>query len=168
MSDDKKLIDAYAKMMHSVHASCKAQADESLPTIDQAIEGARQEAINDKSLSAPEAEKIALYLRRDLHAMAQFMETDKNEQPESWLSFDWQLAEDRAWEMFLSVADKTRVELSTFKERLENPAEYAAGEITGLGTLECSACGKLVHFYKADVIPACDSCQSKNYIRVAD
>ena len=61
---------------------------------------------------------MLFYLRRDLHDMAQFLETDESEQPENWLSFDWRLAEDRTWEMFLSVADKTRVELSTFNERL--------------------------------------------------
>lgn len=168
MNSDKKLIDTYVEIMEEVHQVCKLKHDDSLPVVDQAIEKACLEHVNKKLLTSLEAEKLGFYLRRDLHDMAQFLEEDENALPDNWLSFDLRLAENRTWEMFLSIADKTRVELSTFSHRLKNPGDYMAGEITGLGTLECMACGNLLHFYKADLIPACSECGSTGYMRIKD
>lgn len=168
MADDRKLINSYTEIMDEVHATCKSKHDESLSTVDQTIEEACLNRVNKKHLTAEEAEKIGFYLRRDLHELAQFLEEDQDVPPDNWLSFDLKLLENRTWETFLSVADKTRVELATFNDRLENSGEYAAGEITGLGTLECLACGNFIHFYKADLIPVCSECGFTEYMRVKD
>lgn len=168
MNNDKKLTNAYMDLTNDVFVICKAKKDQSLSAIDQAINSVTLEKINKKLLTKEEAEQVAFYLRRDLHDMAQFLEEDEEAEPSDWLSFDLKLLESRIWETFLSIADKTRVELATFSQRLEYPSEYAAGEITGLGTLECSACGNCLHFYKAEVIPVCSECGSRNYMRVSD
>ena len=168
MLTNKKLVAAYTDIMGEVHAICQSKHDESLSIIDQVIGDVCLGQVSKKRLTVVEAERVGFYLRRDLHDMAQFLEEDEDALPDNWLSFDMRLMENRTWEMFLSIADKTRVELDTFTQRLENPGEYMAGEITGLGTLECTACGNLIHFYTADVIPVCSECQSTGYMRVKD
>lgn len=168
MSNDKKLISAYMDLMTEVHVACKRKHDESLPAIDEAIERLSLDRVKKQILSSEDAEKVAFYLRRDLHDMAQFLEDYEDAEPDNWLAFDLKLLESKTWETFLSIADRTRVELDTFNQRLENPGEYAAGEITGFGTLECAACGNRLHFYKADIIPHCSECASTGYIRIKD
>ncbi len=45
---------------------------------------------------------------------------------------------------------------------------YHSGEITGIGTLACSECGKQIHFHKAKHIPLCSGCNNRVFIRCSD
>lgn len=160
-------VKAYTKMIDHVDKVCKQKDDESLTTIDQAIDQIQQQMVDQKELTVAEAEEIAFYLRRDLHDMASFVEQDEKDLSD-WLSFDWRLAEDRTWEMFLSVADKTRVELATFNAKIEGEGHYTASEITGIGSLECIGCGHVLHFYKPTEIPKCPNCSDASFMRAKD
>ena len=168
MSSTATLVTLYEEILAKVHEKCQQAHDETLPMIDKVLDETVEALSQQSQHQAADVQTVAAYVSRDLHDLSQFIQEAGNEVPEDWLSFDWKLAEDRTWEMFLSLADPTQVELASFNRRLENPGEYAAGEITGVGSLECMACGKRIHFYKADVIPVCDQCGNNNYMRIND
>jgi len=78
---------------------------------------------------------------------------------------DIDIIEQKVLELFLAVADKTRIEL----EQLAHPAckisQYHTGEITGPGSLICEACGEMIHFTTTGHIPPCPKCRKTAFKR---
>ena len=111
-----------------------------------------------------EAEKVAAYLRRDLHDAAEYLESS-GKTFSNWLTFDLQLVEERMLELFASVADKTRLELEQLAQQAEKSQQYHTGEITGIGTLYCESCGCEMHFKKTSRIPPCPKCHKTTFNR---
>jgi len=64
--------------------------------------------------------------------------------------------------------DKTTIELDQLKARADRLGEWHTGEITGPGTLVCSACNELIHFHKTGHIPPCPKCHATIYKRASD
>lgn len=160
------LVKLYEEMMSAVHKRCHAKHDESLKAVDKALDEISESYAQKGDFSRKDVNAVKGFLLRDLHDLAEFISEEDEKLAEDWLSFDIKLAEDRTWETFLAMADLTRVELATFNRRLQNPGDYNASEITGLGTLECSACGRREHFYKAAVIEPCQQCGNQSFFRV--
>ena len=158
-SNQEKLIHAYNTMLQRVKETLKDTEEKALPTIKQAMDKAADTASDLGELSREEAEKISGYLRRDLEEAAEFL-SDSGRQLKDWLSFDLEYAEVKLAEMFVSVADKTRVELDKLAERARQVGEWHTGEITGIGVLHCQKCGELLHFEKTGHVPPCPKCKS--------
>ncbi|MDH5485746.1 MAG: zinc ribbon-containing protein [Gammaproteobacteria bacterium] len=160
MSDSKqeKLIQAYNTMLGRVKEALKDTEAKALPTIKQAMDKAAETASELGELSREEAEKIGDYLRRDLHEGAEFL-TESGRQLKDWLAFDLEYAEVKLAEMFVSVADKTRIELEKLAQRARQVGEWHTGEITGIGILRCQACDELLHFEKTGHVPPCPKCK---------
>ncbi|MDH5595020.1 MAG: zinc ribbon-containing protein, partial [Gammaproteobacteria bacterium] len=45
--------------------------------------------------------------------------------------------------------------------------EWHTGEVVGVGTLRCKACGELLHFHATGHIPPCPKCQKTVFNRVS-
>lgn len=161
---DHKLIAAYDNMMARVAKLLDTAEQQALPALQKNIENAKNQAIELKEITQDEAEKLAYYVRRDLHDAAEYLEQTGDELS-AWLSFDLELVEDRLLEVFAKVADKTRLELAQLAEQAKRSEEYHTGEITSIGTLACKSCGTLVHFKKTGRIPPCPKCHQTVFVR---
>ncbi|MBE9533131.1 MAG: zinc ribbon-containing protein [Proteobacteria bacterium] len=161
---EQKLVAAYDKMMGRIEHLLDKAEQEALPVLQKNIESAKQQAIELKEVSTEEAEKIADYIRRDLHDAADYLEQTGKELS-TWLHFDLELVEDRILDVFSKVADKTRLELAQLVEQAKRNQEYHTGEITSIGTLACQSCDTLMHFKKTGRIPPCPKCHKTLFVR---
>jgi hypothetical protein len=155
--DDNSLVDAYNRMMARIRDSIESAEANAVPTLQKAIDNARKEAVRLGEISLEEAEEIGNYIKRDINDAAEYLMETSHEFSE-WLMLDIDIIEQKVLELFLSVADKTRVELA----QLSHPAceifEYRTGEVTGPGSLVCVDCGQMVHFNTTSHIPPCPKC----------
>jgi zinc ribbon family protein len=163
--NEASLIEAYNQMMGRVKDSIDKAEANTMPTLQKAIEQAKDQAIHLGEVTLEEAEEIGNYIKRDVNDAAEYLMETSHEFSE-WLMLDIDIIEQKVVELFLSVADKTRIEL----EQLSHPAcniitEYKSGEITGPGTLICMNCEKLIQFSTTGSIPECSECGGKTFKR---
>ncbi|WP_440995969.1 zinc ribbon-containing protein [Arhodomonas sp. SL1] len=134
------------------------------PRVREALEHAREQAVELGELTREEADRIASWLRRDLEEAADFTaRTDRD--LNSWLHMDVQLIENWILDRFTSVADRQRLEWLEFEQFLERASEYHTGEIAGPGRLRCRNCGETLTFTRPGHIPPCPKCHGTVYSR---
>ncbi len=169
----EKLVQAYNRMMERVKAALEHAEHDTLPTVQQHIESAKKKAVELGELTREEAEKIGTYVKRDLHDAAQYMSSTRKELA-TWLRFDLKLIEQRVLDMFSTMVDRTRLELDKLGLRAREADDEAnrdtrhTGEVTGVGTLACAACGQAVHFHATGRIPPCPKCHATTFQRVME
>ena len=162
--EDNSLVDAYNQMMARIKDTIESAEAQAVPTLQKAIDLAKQRAIHLGEISLEEAEEIGNYIKRDINDAAEYLMETSHEFSE-WLMLDIDIIEQKVLELFLSVADKTRIEL----EQLAHPSckisQYHTGEITGPGSLICEACGEKIHFTTTGHIPPCPKCKKTRFKR---
>jgi NADH pyrophosphatase NudC (nudix superfamily) len=161
---EEKFTAAYDKMMERIQHFFEESETNAVPTLKQRIELAKLRAIELREVTAEEADKIAYYVERDLHDAAEYLETTGKEFS-TWFNFDLQLVEARLYELFASVADRTRLELGQLASQAQMAQKYHTGEVTGIGTLVCDSCGTEMHFKKTGRIPPCPKCHHTEFKR---
>jgi hypothetical protein len=161
MMQNDKLLSAYEQMLVRVKESPK-----SLHTLSERIDRAKEKALEFEELSREEAEKMAYYVKRDLHDAAHFIVETEHELAD-WLRFDLTLLEERFIDLFSTMEDPTRTELDRLTEQAKLASEWTCGEITCAGTLYCANCHHKLQFYQPDFIPACPNCGSTLFLRDA-
>jgi len=168
--DDSSLVDAYNQMMTRVKDSIDKAEAHAVPTLQKAIEQARQQAIHLGEITAEEAEEVGNYIKRDINDAAEYLMETSHEFSE-WLMLDIEIIEQKVLELFLSVADKTRIELEQLSRpgcdiEADNEAIiYKTGEVTGPGTLICMNCNERIQFNTTDTIPDCSKCKAQAFKR---
>lgn len=164
--DDSSLVEAYNQMMARVKDSIDTAEAHAIPTLQKAIDHARKQAIHLGEITAEEAEEVGNYIKRDINDAAEYLMETSHEFSE-WLMLDIEIIEQKVLELFLSVADKTRLEL----EQLSHPGcditgtKYRSGEITGPGTLICVSCEEKIQFNTTGTIPDCRHCKGQTFKR---
>jgi len=162
------LISAYNQMMQEMRNAFE-QADSSDMSLQNALDMAKHQAIHIGEVTAEEAHELGEYIKRDINDAAEYMMETSSEFYD-WLMLDIEIIERRVIDLFLSVADHTRVEL----EQLNRPQVdlepgqipiYKSGEITGPGTLICESCGTVKAFLSSDAITDCEQCGHGRFIR---
>jgi len=165
------LISAYNQMMKEMQDAFERAAPGNM-SLKKALDLAKHQAIQIGEVTAEEANEIGEYIKRDINDAAEYM-MDSSAEFYDWLLLDIEIIERKVMELFLSVADHTRIELLQFKQT--NPQSeqvmheqipvYISGEITGPGTLICENCGKIKAFLKSDEITNCKRCEHNRFIR---
>ena len=161
---EEKLTAAYDRMMTRVHEFLDTAEAKALPTLKQRIELARQRAVELREVTSEEADKIAVYVERDLHDAAEYLQRSGKEFS-TWLQFDLKQVENRMFELYAQVADRTRFELDQLAAQARSAQQYHTGEITGIGSLYCADCGTQMHFKKTGRIPPCPKCHHTTFQR---
>lgn len=164
--DDSKLVDAYNRMMARIRDTIDSAEATAVPTLQKAIDMAKKEAIHLSEITREEAEEVGNYIKRDINDAAEYLMETSHEFSE-WLMLDLEIIEQKVLELFLSVADKTRLELEQFSHPRCEIYEYHTGEVTGPGSLVCMDCGQMVHFSTTSHIPPCPKCH-RTVFRRAD
>ena len=162
------LISAYNQMMQEMRNAFE-QSDASDMTLQKALDMAKHQATHIGEVTAEEAHEIGEYIKRDINDAAEYM-METSAEFYDWLMLDIEIIERRVIDLFLSVADHTRVELEQFKQSaVESDTNqipvYKSGEITGPGTLICESCGTTKAFPSSDAITDCDECGHGRFIR---
>jgi len=164
--NETSMIEAYNQMMSRVKDSIDTAEATAVPTLQKAIDQARKEAIHLGEVTIEEAEEIGNYIKRDINDAAEYLMETSHEFSE-WLMLDIDIIEQKVLELFLSVADKTRIEL----EQLSRPSctgtknQYYTGEVTGPGSLICVNCEQMIQFNTTGTIPDCSRCHGKVFER---
>jgi len=159
-----RLIDAYNTMLERARNMIESASHSTAENVRHFVDRAKERAVELGDLTQEEAEKIADYLRRDLEDAAEFL-AQPDQELRDWLRFDIALIEQRLLDMFMQVADRTRVELLELEQQARLANLYHTGEITSVGTLQCQQCGQLVHFYATGHIPPCPKCHHTVFSR---
>ena len=173
MAEEKKtepierMVAAYERMLARADEMMQRAEQSTIPTLRKALEQARDKAVEFNELTREEAEKLSEYVERDMRDAAHLL-AETGEELRQWWRFDVELIEHKLMELFANVADKTRLELEQLAEQAREASYYHTGEVTGPGTLVCTACGEELHFTKAGHIPPCPACQGKRYQRQVD
>ncbi|MFO1351413.1 MAG: zinc ribbon-containing protein [Gammaproteobacteria bacterium] len=165
-----RLTRAYDRMMERVKSRLDdlGQAERhALPYLQQSIEHAAEAAIALGELTREEASLIGTYIKRDLEDAGHYLAVTGKDLNE-WLRFDLGLVEERLLEWFSRAADQNRLEMLDFQETVERASHYATGEITGPGSLQCEACGKVLQFHATAHIPACPQSHRRRFQRLID
>ena len=143
------------------------QADPNDMSLQKSLDLAKNQVVHLGEVSTEEAYEIGEYIKRDINDAAEYM-MDSSAEFCDWLLLDIEIIERKVVDLFLSVADHTRVELEQFKQTklpTEHIPLYKSGEITGPGTLICESCGKVKPFLSSDEITDCDKCGHNRFIR---
>jgi BMFP domain-containing protein YqiC len=154
-------IHAYNKFMQHLHETM-GDTDYSMA---EAIEIAKNKTSDTSDLTAEEMEQVTQYVKRDLDHAAGNIDENAEDSFGQWLKFDIDLIEDFAFEAFMDLADKTRVELAMLEQKAKHYHPYHSGEITGPGTFVCEECGKEIAFKTTSQIPECPNCKAKTFVR---
>ncbi len=165
------LISAYNQMMKEMQCAFE-QATPNDMSLQKTLDLAKHQAVHIGVVTAEEAHEIGEYIKRDINDAAEYM-MDSSAEFYDWLLLDIEMIERKVMELFLSVADHTRIELEQFKKTgplsnhilAEQIPVYKSGEITGPGTLICENCGKVKPFLSIDEITNCERCEHTRFIR---
>ena len=159
-----RLIDAYNHMMAAIRSAFDSHEHEEM-SLSKAIQMAKDEIIHITDITQDEAEEISNFIKRDINDAAEYM-METSFEFSDWLMLDIAVVERKVIDLFLSVADKTRVELDQLSNSNQRLSTYYSGEITGPGTLQCSGCGHLVSFITTSHIESCHNCGHNTFQRV--
>jgi rubrerythrin len=160
--DKNKLVSAYSDLMEHLYLAM----DDTLHSLADALDIAKDKIHKAGDLTLEEIEIISEALKRDIESAAHGLpeKNDKNSLSD-WFKFDIELIENFALDAFLSLADKTRIQLAKLGEEAKHHT-YTSGDITVPGTFVCDQCGKQIAFKQPHQIPQCPSCQANKFTRV--
>lgn len=164
---EKRLAHGYERMLERVRQQYDGSTPENKATgLQQALDWARDRAIELGELSRDEARIVGTFLWRDLEDAGTYL-ARTGRSLRDWLQFDLELAEAQVMDMLMSVADQTRLEWLEFNRDQELPNAYHTGEMTAGGTLLCDACGEHMRFTQPGHIPPCPKCRGTKFYRRA-
>lgn len=164
---DNRLVRAYNSMMHTIRDVLETADEESSDVpLQQALLKARDNVVELGELTAEEAAEVGEYIKRDINDAAEYL-MESSAEFSDWLMLDIEVVERKVIDLFLSVADRTRVELEQLKELNRTNANYYTGEITGPGTLECTQCKTHSAYATTGIIYKCPNCGHNEFKRPA-
>jgi rubrerythrin len=160
--DKNKFVTAYTDLMEHLYLAM----DNTLHSMADAWDIAKDNISKAGDLTKEEINTISDALKRDIESAAHGLpdKQDSNSLSE-WFKFDIDLIENFTLDAFLSLADKTRIELAKLGEQAKTHT-YQSGEVTLPGTFICDKCGKEIAFKEPSQIPECPACHSKTFIRI--
>ncbi len=157
-----KFIAAYNEFMKHLHETM----DETIHSLADALEISKEKTRKSTDLTKDEIDQVSDYVKRDIeHAAHGLSEKKDTESLSEWFKFDIELIENFALDAFLSLADKTRLELAKLGQLAELNT-YHTGNITGPGTFVCDQCDKQIAFKSTSEIPECPACHGKTFVRL--
>ncbi|PKM11936.1 MAG: hypothetical protein CVV13_07125 [Gammaproteobacteria bacterium HGW-Gammaproteobacteria-3] len=157
---ENKLIEAYNNLMGHLYEVM----DDGIHSLADALAKAKEKTSEVGGLTQEELNKVSDFVLRDVEHAAHAINKNDSDDLSEWLKFDIDLIENFALDAFMSVADKTSIELSRLKAVAEVNT-YHSGEITSPGTFVCDQCDKEIAFKSTSVIPTCPECGAETFVR---
>lgn len=112
-----KLINAYSDLMAHIYEAM----DDTLHSFADALDIAKEKISKVSDLSNEDIDRVSRFVKRDVEHAAHGLteQADKHSLAE-WFKFDIELIENFTLDAFLSIADKTRIELSKLQQLAKN------------------------------------------------
>ena len=108
-----KFITAYNELMRHLHETM----DETIHSLADALEISKEKTRKTTDLTQDEIDQVSGYVKRDIeHAAHGLTEKKDSDSLSEWFKFDIELIENFALDAFLSLADKTRLELAKLND----------------------------------------------------
>jgi len=162
-----KMVDAYEHMLERTHEVIDRAEKEAGSAFREILAKVRDNMVELGELTREEAAKVADYVERDIQDAAAYI-AETGDDLRSWWRFDLGLIEQRLLETFSSVADQTSLQLRDWAEQARQATLYHTGEVSGPGTLVCTACGAEIQLHKAGRIPPCPKCRAGSFKRARE
>ena len=162
----KNLVNAYKKMVERLRKATEKAQHDVKPEVFNALETAKNKAVELGELTRDEAELISDYIVRDLHDAADFIEKNRAEFKD-WINLEMDIIEDTILDSLPPLIDETRLALDQLKHRAETVGEWHTGEIVSPGQFVCKACGKTLELHKTGHIPPCPACKATKFRRLS-
>lgn len=157
-----KFVTAYNDLMEHLYLAM----DNTLHSMADTLDSAKDKIHKAGDLTREEINTISEALTRDIESAAHALPPGKNKSSLSdWFKFDVELIENFALDAFLSLADKTRVQLAELGEKAKHH-KYLSGEVTLPGTFVCDHCNKEIAFKTPSQIPQCPQCHHNSFTRI--
>lgn len=161
--DTSHLVDGYNKMMERIKSTIDNATEDTPPTLHKAMEKAIDEAKIQQELTQREAEQIANTIKNDLNDAAEhLMETDSDFT--EWLKMDLDALEQKILDLFLCVADHTRMEIKQFIGTIEDSTYYAT-DLACRGDYQCGHCQNVLHLDNVSPLSSCPVCKHTEFSR---
>ncbi len=157
---DQKLPKAYAGLLKKVRQA----KNEGIKIGEAYWEKLHQELIDIEHLNAEESKVVVEALQRDLQE-AKHVLKDIGKAISDWLSFDTAVIEDKFEDWIALVADDTEVDWLLLGKQWNEMDTYHTGDLIGIGVLECTNCGQLLHFHAPGHVPPCPHCHGTEFKR---
>ncbi|CAM3578152.1 hypothetical protein VA7868_02160 [Vibrio aerogenes CECT 7868] len=128
-------------------------------SLSHAIETSEKVAEAASDMTKDELAIISAYIRADLQEFA----TNYHESQSGHFAV---MIMNSVWEGLASITDRSALEWAELAQELEHQGIYQAGEMIGLGELQCEKCGhKAEYNHPTEIIP-CIACGHKVFHRV--
>ena len=164
--NDKRLPDAYDRMLDRVESALSSAKVHSETALKDALDAARETAIELGELTREEAHRAHTFVTRDLVDLGQHVAMEEREVAD-WLRLGLLSVEKDVLNRFTELAQAARAELKHLEKAKLRFDEWHTGEVTAIGTLRCRSCGELLHFKHTGHIPPCPKCHATVYARVS-
>jgi DNA-directed RNA polymerase subunit RPC12/RpoP len=157
------LLHAYNTMTNRIRYSLENAEAYAIPSLQKALEQAKNQAIHLGEVTLEEADEIADYIKHDINDSAEYLMESSHEFSE-WLLLDIDIIEKKVVELFLSVADKTQLELAQFsRPAVDLIINFKSGEKTNSATVICAQCKHAAETDAANSLLDCRYCGSQNF-----
>ena len=161
--DTGHLVDGYNRMMERIKLTIDNATEDTSPTLQKAMDKAIEQARVQKELTKDEAEKIANTIKNDLNDAAEhLMET--NSDFTEWLKMDLDALEQKILDLFLSVADHTRMEIKQFIGNIDDGTYYAT-DLACRGSYQCQHCNNVLRIDRVGPLVSCPVCKQAEFRR---
>lgn len=159
-------VKVYDRIVERVYRSVDSLEERSWPFIKERIDEAVELELVAREMTREELDLLGAYVRRDLSELGRIAHKT-GEGIAALMKFDLNVLEQRVVEMFDLLADPSLVDQAELQQRLEQGAEtYMAGEVAAAGTLNCLACGVVIHLAETRLLEPCHGCQGRYFHRV--
>jgi len=162
-----KMVDAYERMLERTEELIERTGKETVPAFRELLAKARDNMVELGELTREEAAKVAEYVERDVKDAADYI-ARTGDDLKAWWRFDLSLIEQRMLDTFSAVADQTSLQLRNWAEQARQASLYHTGEVSGPGTLVCTACGAEMHMHGTGRIPPCPRCHATGFKRATE
>ncbi len=164
MDTKEKIAKAYHQYLFYTRDFLHDSKEEIKPSIKKALDYASEKTADLGEITKEETKILSTYVSRDIKDAAEFI-AEGERSIADWLRTDLMYIEDQFLELFSDVVTDMGAELKDMAGYANAHREWHTGEINGLGTLECKACGEKIHFKQPGRIPPCPICNKSIFVR---
>lgn len=161
---DDRLAQGYRAIMSRAREMLRRAEAATLPSLQELIDGAKRVSVELGELTRDEAERIGMWVSRDLNDAASYLR-DTGADLRDWFQFDTELVEERLREQLEVMVDHTRQELGRIAAQASAARETRTGQVTAPGTLFCQSCGQAVTLHESGRVPPCPKCHGTVFAR---
>jgi hypothetical protein len=154
-------------MLQRVEQSLSSASIRSEKTLRDALDAARETAVELGELTREEAHKAHTFVTRDLVDLGAHVTAEERELADQ-LRLGLLVLERDVLNRFSELARAAKAELKHLEMTKQRFDEWHTGEVTTTGTLRCRGCGERMHFERTGHIPPCPKCHATVYDRVHD